>query len=93
MNEYYASEVHRGHCPPGLAKKNKGCQPPGHARRYEIGRPLPPGVTYYNVPQAVVVQLGTPPSGYRYAGVSNDILLLALGSGLVVDALQNLGRR
>jgi hypothetical protein len=29
-----------GHCPPGLAKKHNGCQPPGHAKKqgyYRIG--------------------------------------------------------
>ena len=90
---YYEGEMKRGHCPPGLAKKRNGCEPPGHARRYEIGRPLPRDVIYYDVPQPIVVQLGPPPRGYRYARVSNDILLLAVGTGIVVDALQDLGRR
>ena len=89
----YYTEEHRGHCPPGLAKKRNGCQPPGHAKRYVIGRPLPRDVIYYDVPRSVVVEFGPPPRGYRYARVSNDILLLALGTGLVVDALQDLGRR
>lgn len=26
-----------GHCPPGLAKKNPPCVPPGQARKYDIG--------------------------------------------------------
>ncbi len=96
MAHHYYSEYggkHRGRCPPGLAKKHNGCEPPGHAKRWQIGRPLPRDVVYYNVPQPLVAQLGPPPPGYRYARVSNDILLLALGTGLVVDALQDLGRR
>jgi len=29
----------RGNCPPGLAKKNKGCLPPGQAKRqFEVGQ-------------------------------------------------------
>ena len=28
-------------CPPGLAKKNNGCQPPGQAKKYTVGQPLP----------------------------------------------------
>ena len=88
---YYEGEVRRGHCPPGLAKKHNGCEPPGQARRYEIGRPLPRDVVYYAPPPAVVVQLGPPPRGYRYVRVANDILMLAIGTGLVVDALQDLG--
>ena len=27
-----------GHCPPGLAKKNNGCMPPGQARKLERGQ-------------------------------------------------------
>ena len=26
-----------GHCPPGLAKKGNGCQPPGQAKKYGRG--------------------------------------------------------
>ena len=90
--EYYDTEMRRGRCPPGLAKKQNGCQPPGQARRYTIGRPLPHDVIFYNVPQQIVVNLGPPPRGYRYVRVSNDILMLAIGTGIVVDALQDLGR-
>src|SRR3546814_8510669 len=28
VHDYYGSEFKSGHCPPGLAKKNSGCQPP-----------------------------------------------------------------
>jgi len=38
------------------------------------------------------VQFGPPPSGHRYVRVAGDILLIALGTGLVVDAIQDLGR-
>ena len=47
---------------------------------------------YYPVPQPLVVQIGPPPSGYRYVRVATDILLIAVGTGMVVDAIQNLGR-
>jgi Ni/Co efflux regulator RcnB len=33
-----------------------------------------------------------PPSGYRYVRVASDILLIAAGTGMVVDAIQDLGR-
>lgn len=39
-----------GFCPPGLAKKNNGCLPPGHARRLGIGDRLPAYLAGYNVP-------------------------------------------
>ena len=40
----------------------------------------------------LVVELGPPPPGYRYARVANDVLLLAIGTGMVVDATTDLGR-
>ena len=44
----WSVETHgRGKCPPGLAKKGNGCLPPGQAKkRYAVGQPLGPGVTY-----------------------------------------------
>ena len=91
VHDYYAEEIHRGYCPPGLARKHNGCVPPGHARRWEIGRPLPRDVIFYNVPSQLVVRLGPPPHGYRYVRVASDILLIAVGTGLVVDAIQDMG--
>jgi Ni/Co efflux regulator RcnB len=64
--------------------------PPGQARKWQMGQPLPSGVVYYPVPQAVVIQMGPPPAGYRYVRVANDLLLIAVGTQLVVDAIQDL---
>lgn len=91
-HEYYAEQFRSGRCPPGLAKKNNGCLPPGQAKKWQVGRPLPSSVVYYEVPQALVVQIGPPPRGHRYVRVASDILLIAIGTGLVVDAVQDLGR-
>lgn len=91
-HEYYGERYRRGHCPPGLAKKNNGCMPPGLAKKWRLGHPLPPDVIYYEVPQPLVVQLGAPPAGHRYVRVAGDILLIAVGTAIVVDALQDLGR-
>lgn len=90
INNYYGNEFQAGRCPPGLAKKNNGCMPPGQAKKYVVGQRLPSNVIYYQVPQTVVYQLGAPPSGYRYVRVASDILLLAVGTSMVVDAIQNL---
>ena len=90
--EYYSEQFHRGRCPPGLAKKHDGCMPPGQARKWDVGRPLPREVIYHDVPPALVVQFGPPPRGHRYVQVAGDILLIAIGTGIVVDAIQNLGR-
>lgn len=91
IHTYYGEQFKGGHCPPGLAKKNNGCMPPGQAKKYALGQPLPRDVVYYPIPSAVSVQLGTPPSGYKYVRVASDILLIALGTSMVVDAIQDLG--
>ena len=52
VRDYYSREYsRRGKCPPGLAKKNNGCMPPGQAKKWDYGRPLPRDVVYYEVPQ------------------------------------------
>ncbi|MEO7885512.1 MAG: hypothetical protein ABI893_00170 [Polaromonas sp.] len=91
LQDYYGKQFKSGHCPPGLAKKNNGCMPPGQAKKYAVGQPLPAGVVYYPVPSSVVVRLGAPPSGHKYVRVASDILLIALGTSMVVDAVQDLG--
>jgi Ni/Co efflux regulator RcnB len=90
--EYYAPRFKAGNCPPGLAKKNNGCLPPGQAKKWHLGHPLPHDVVYYPVPPGISVQLGVPPSGHKYVRVAADILLIAIGTGLVVDAIEDLGR-
>jgi Ni/Co efflux regulator RcnB len=92
VREYYEQEYRGGHCPPGLAKKNNGCMPPGQAKKWRKGRPLPRDVVYYDVPPQLVVRLGAPPSGHKYVRVASDILLIAVGTSMVVDAIDDLGR-
>ncbi len=92
VREYYSKQYSAGRCPPGLAKKNNGCMPPGQAKKWAVGQPLPRDVVFYPVPQSVVVQLGAPPSGHKYVRVASDILLIAIGSSMIVDAIQDLGR-
>jgi Ni/Co efflux regulator RcnB len=85
--QYYA-EKHR--CPPGLAKKNNGCMPPGQARKWQVGQPVPAGVAVYSVPQPVVMHLPPPPYGYRYARVGGDIVLIQIQGNNIVDIIQAL---
>jgi Ni/Co efflux regulator RcnB len=92
VRSYYRGEYHKGKgCPPGLAKKHNGCMPPGQAKKWRYGYPLPREVVYYEVPRALVIQLPAPPSGYKYVRVASDILMIAVGTGMVVDAIQDLG--
>ena len=91
VREYYGGLHPSGRCPPGLAKKKNGCMPPGQAKKWEIGRPIPAGVVVYPVPQPLIVQLGVPPAGYKYVRGAGDILLIAIGSMMVADAIRDLG--
>jgi Ni/Co efflux regulator RcnB len=92
IRNYYVEEIRQGHCPPGLAKKNNGCQPPGQARKWVIGQPLPRDVIFYNVSPRISIQLGIPPAGHRFVRVATDILLIAIGTGMVIDAIEDLGK-
>jgi len=91
VRTYYASHEGKG-CPPGLAKKNNGCMPPGQAKKWQIGERLPSTVVVAPVPQVVLVKLPPVPPGYRYVEANNDILLIAVGSMMVVDGISGLLR-
>lgn len=90
--DYYEPRFRAGNCPPGLAKKNNGCLPPGQARQWRKGAPLPHDVIYYPVPDGVSIRLGLPPAGHKFVRVATDILLIAVGTGMVIDAIDDLGR-
>ena len=89
--DYFVSRYGRGNCPPGLAKKNNGCLPPGQAKkRYLVGQRLSPDVIYIDAPAELVVRLTPPPSGHKYVVVDGDLVKLAIGTLLVVDAIDGL---
>jgi Ni/Co efflux regulator RcnB len=90
IRDYYGEQFRRGHCPPGLAKKHNGCMPPGQAKKWSVGHRLPPDVIFYDVPVVVIDRIGRPPAGYRYVRVASDILLIAIGSSMVIDAVEDL---
>ena len=91
INDYYGNQFRSGHCPPGLAKKGNGCMPPGQAKKWHKGRPLPQDVAYYDLPRDLAYRLPPPPPRHRYVRVASDVLLLS-GSGIVVDAMIDIGR-
>lgn len=88
----YREQSRSGSCPPGLAKKNNGCMPPGQARKWVMGQPLPKDVVYYPIEPGISVRLGIPPAGHKFVRVAADILLIAVGTGMVIDAVQDIGR-
>ncbi len=88
---WYVESYGRGNCPPGLAKKNNGCLPPGQAKkRYAVGHPLPADVRWSPLPPPLATRVGPPPAGYLYVSLDGDLLKLAVGTMLVVDAIQGL---
>jgi Ni/Co efflux regulator RcnB len=91
VRQYYVKQYGDGRrCPPGLAKKNNGCMPPGQARKWAVGQPIPAGVTIYSVPQPVIVHLPPAPYGYRYVRLGGDIVLIQVQGNLIVDIIHAL---
>lgn len=89
--QYYSQNYGHGkNCPPGLAKKNNGCMPPGQVRNWSVGQPVPRGVTVYTVAQPVLRQLPPAPYGYRYARIGDDIVLVQQQNNLIVDIIEGL---
>ena len=80
--EHYA---HAKNCPPGLAKKNNGCMPPGQARKWGVGQAVPRDVTIYALPDPLLVRLSPAPVGYRYGRIGGDVVLLAVSTNIIVD--------
>jgi Ni/Co efflux regulator RcnB len=91
-SDYYGGQVRGGRCPPGLAKKGKGCIPPGQAKKWAKGHPLPRSVAFYDLPHDLLVRMPPPPPGHRYVRVAGDILLIAVGSSMVMDAIEDIIR-
>lgn len=92
VDDYYAHRAGKGGCPPGLAKKHNGCQPPGQERRWQRGQPLPHDLRPLALPPDLQRRLPPPPRGYRYVRVASDILMVAIGTQMVVDAIEDIVR-
>ena len=89
--QYYTTTYKDGkRCPPGLAKKNNGCLPPGQVRNLAVGQPVPTNVTVYSVAQPVIRMLPPAPVGYRYARIGGDIVLVQQQNNIIVDIIQGL---
>ena len=61
-------------CPPGLAKKSIPCDPPGRAKRWQIGERLGPDVAWYEVTDWDRYGLSEPRDGSRYIRIDDEIL-------------------
>ncbi len=83
LRDYYASN-----CPPGLAKKNNGCLPPGIAnKRYKVGSRLPDGYFGDELPFDVVQRLPALPNGHVYRLLDGDLGIIELTTLIVLDAI------
>lgn len=91
IRSFYADEFKAGNCPPGLAKKNNGCMPPGQAKKWQVGHPLPHDLIYHDLPDELLRRLGRTPEGYKLVRVGTDILKIGVGTGLVIEAVEDLG--
>lgn len=92
VEDYYGSRFRAGKCPPGLAKKHNGCMPPGQAKKWAMGQPVPRDLRFYDLPKDLRSRLPPPPPEHRYVRVASDILLIAVGTRMVVDAIEDIGR-
>ena len=61
--------------------------PPGHARHFIVGQPLPPAVVYQPIPVELYGQLQPVPVGYQYVQVDQNVLLINQASHEIVDAI------
>ena len=88
---YFVEKHGRAGCPPGLAKKGNGCLPPGQAKkRYTVNKALPKGVPTQPPSAELSIRIGAPPAGYMYVVLDGDLVKLAVGTMLVVDAIDGL---
>lgn len=74
-------------CPPGLAKKNPNCMPPGQYKKYGRGDIIPDSVMYYPLPHDLLLHLHPTPMGTRYVMVDRNVYLIAEGTKKVLDAM------
>lgn len=88
IRSYYARNGGLSSCPPGLAKKANGCQPPGLAKKWQRGHALPRDVYYEDLPVALLRELGRTPEGQKLIRVGGDILLINAATRLVIDAFE-----
>lgn len=81
-----------GHCPPGLAKKDPACVPPGQAKKrggdgFVVGDILDLG-TIHIINQPGLYGLGEPPLGNRYAVVDGRLVRIDSETGRLLSIIR-----
>lgn len=82
----YVRRHYRAHCPPGLAKKNPPCIPPGQARKLAAGTILERG-SYERLPHNIVERLTPPPYNGMYVRVDKNVYLIDQGTRKILDGV------
>ena len=86
----YDQQRFSGSCPPGLAKKNNGCLPPGQAKKLAVGSRLPNYLSRYNVPvQYQDRYFDNRDYSYRYE--DENIYRVNRGTGVIDQIISVLG--
>lgn len=85
----FGSNRTASHCPPGLAKKNPPCVPPGQAAKgaVQVGEVLRLG-NIHIITRPGRYGLGDPPPGDRYAIVNGRLIRVDENSGKVRSILR-----
>ncbi|CUR67334.1 anti-virulence regulator CigR family protein [Achromobacter xylosoxidans] len=65
-----------------------GSLPPGIRKNLARGKPLPPGIAKKMVPGPMLARLPVHP-GYEWRVAGNDLILVAIATGIVADVLAN----
>lgn len=90
-SQYYSTTyTNSKHCPPGLAKKNNGCMPPGQIQDLVVGQLIPANVKVFPVAQPVIQKLPFAPFSYRYERIGGNIVLVQPQTNIVVDVIKGL---
>jgi hypothetical protein len=83
-------------CPPGLARKNNGCLPPGQAKKlYSVGQRLPGGFANYSPYSAIPTQYRDQVpynDAYRYIYRDNTAYVVDPRTNLITQVISLLGR-
>ena len=90
IQDYYRGQGRGGGgCPPGLAKKNNGCMPPGQAKKHYRHETLGPGIVIQGLPPRLLDLLTPPPQGYAWGYLDGDVLLYALATRMIMDLVSD----
>ncbi len=75
-----------GFCPPGLAKKNPACMPPGLYKKFYRGDIIPRDIGFQRMDYRDY-GLRAPRDGHSYVRIGRDAYLIAEGTRRVIEAI------